>query len=205
MDLMKHYVAYRNAVSSDALEGFIEKAKATPTSNPGQSVHDYLTTLVKAIQTCIENGNEVGYRKNIELHQKTVISLFRRMVDGLIANVPDETQKKVTLLDEGYNWIMFSNMIIEFDTFRWIPRYSLDFKQHLHGDKPVLSTREMRLVSSIHGEVGKAIIERKSKEKALLVFTGLTHNNCVEMFHSNHINSGGVIRDWTMQLFQEIK
>lgn len=192
MDLNYHYQAYKASVSDGTLKGFVDKAKAIQTSIQGLSVYDYLKRLVEIIQSSVAENHEENYKKHIILHQQTVINLFRRMANDI--------GDKSKILDLGYDWIRFSDHVIEFDKFTWIPRYSSEFNSYIQSTKPVFSTNEMKIILAIKNEeITENIVKQKTKGKYVL--TEITPLAQVSMFSINNVNDERHVRDWTMKLF----
>ncbi|NDC22607.1 MAG: hypothetical protein EB120_13990 [Proteobacteria bacterium] len=202
MNLHDHFESYRDSVSRDSLNGFVDFAKKLPPFD------GYLRHLVGAIQKAVLDKDIKAYRENVLLHQEAAIDLFEMMVRQDLGLPHPEASKEEAqsvlkntlgdILAKGWNWFKFSPLVVHMTNHTWIPRYSDKYEKEWR-TMPCLNSDELRVVLETKPapQIINSVFETKKQRPHII--TNIDHGkiNSVEM---NKINDG-VVRDWTMELF----
>lgn len=198
MELRSHYESYQEAVKKDALEGFAEYAAKTPTREPAlwPTVYDYLTHAVRSIKAAIQKGDESEYVKWIERHQETMILLFEHMVLDHTKPFATVDEKLVAVLNKGWRWYKFSDLVVHFTNHTWIPRYTEKF-----WTEPVpFCADEMEEVLDANPpfDTVEKILQLKKDELVLLFGVRPAGYTAMSL---GDLNKNGHVNEWTWRLF----
>lgn len=150
--MIKYYDSYRASVIADALPGFTDFAKNTPTkSSQFETFSDYLTFVTNSIATAINKDHKQDALRWIKEHQFAVKSMFEKMVEGY--NNPFEY---------GWKSYKFSRTVVEFDKFILVPTVQ---EHDLKETRPVIYGSEIEmLIGDTHSEIiASKILETKQQ------------------------------------------
>jgi len=200
MNLQVHYDSYRANVLADALPSYQEYCASRATKDPEKypTIQSFLIYTTNNIRGAVSSGNIDLYKKSLNNHRVTLLTVFERMVQEYLSQFGEmeHEQRNVVILDmierSGWKWFRFcpTNWIIMFDKMMWVPRYNRDLVYTV----PAFDANEMQ-------EILKAKPTKESVDSILKIKTDgvckIINNQVIDIKKINE----GEVRDWTQELF----
>lgn len=202
MNIKEHYETYRELLSKDALKGYEDYAKKTPTAQQEKwpSVYDYLAHAVTHVRASVQSYNVDDYKKWLPRHQEAMILLFEFMAKDVVRLNGSTEEAFSALFALGWNWYKFSNVIAHFDNHIWVPRYCKQFDREINSKKPCFSADEMQLVlkNKPHKYIVDAMISAKKDRPQMI--THIDEHGRFTVVNPTLANKQSIV-DWTQELF----
>jgi len=205
MNLSEHYQSYRAQVHRDALPGYIEFASNQELADVSQfpNAVEYIKHINNLINGAIQSDIVDMYVELLTQHRDVMLKIFTMMFNEEIERTKTSFRELAAMdlaLKYGWRCLKFTNMVLTFDNFVVVPRYTPQFKEQIYGSLPCFNADEMALV--MEGEppdetVIQATLNEKARTKAYV-----TSARPLYMTKFKYRNNQ-VVNDWTGRLYEK--